>query len=191
MGNGADGSLARENRPMVTLGVLDHGELTSISFDDLVKYHGRNSVGGVAHAFKVMERALPLLDDGKPPERYEIEIQTPFPGPGARDAFEMVTRAVTGARYQVEPGLGRDAPEAPEGRYFFRFTYRSTVVDLVMRAGHVSDEFIALVRRPSRTADEERHLARLKGEMADRLMSLPAAEVYDASVVSASENADE
>ena len=164
------------------LEVLDQGRLTSIDFDDLVKYHGRSSIGGVAHGFKVMERALPLLAGGRPPERYDIAIQTAFPGPGARDAFEMVTRAVTGDRYTVDPALGPDAPEAPEGRYFFRFTYRRTVVDLVLRAGLVSDEFVALVRTAQRTQAEEELLVRLKEDMAARLMGAPAGEVYDAQV---------
>lgn len=106
---------------MATLDVLDHGR--PVGFDDVVKYHGRSSIGGVALGFKAMERAWPLLDGGRPPERYDIEIETAFRGPGARDAFEMVTRAVTGDRYRADddlPGSGV-APEAPEGRFFFRF----------------------------------------------------------------------
>jgi len=83
---------------MATLEVLDHGELISLSFDDLLKYHGTSSIGGVAHGFKVMERALPLLAAGQPPERYLIDVETEFPGPGARDAFEMVTRTGSIAR---------------------------------------------------------------------------------------------
>ena len=42
------------------------------------------------------EQSLPLLAEGKPPERRDITIETAFPGPGARDVFELVTRAVTG-----------------------------------------------------------------------------------------------
>lgn len=167
------------------LEVLDHGRFTSIGFDDLLKYHGRSSIGGVAHGFKVLERALPLLAGGGPPERYDIEIETAFPGPGARDAFEMVTRAVTGDRYRVDPALGPDAPEAPEGRYFFRLTYRGKVVDLGLRAGHVTDEFIALVRKRARSDADEDLLVRLKEDMAGRLMALRAADVYDAEAYDA------
>jgi hypothetical protein len=42
-----------------------------------------------------MERAFPLLSGG-PPERYDITVESGFPRRGARNAFEMVTRAVTG-----------------------------------------------------------------------------------------------
>ncbi|MGH3624754.1 MAG: hypothetical protein ACRDQ5_23690, partial [Sciscionella sp.] len=81
---------------MTVIEVRDGDEVISLSFGDLVKYHGRSSIGGVAHGFKAMERGLPLLCAGQPPDRYDIDIQTAFDGPGARDAFEMVTRAVTG-----------------------------------------------------------------------------------------------
>lgn len=169
---------------MSTLVVLDQREPISISFDDLLKYHGRSSIGGLAHGFKVMERALPLLAGGRPPERYDITIETAFPGPGARDAFEMVTRAVTGDRYRVEEGLAGadDAPEAPEGRYFFRVGHLGNVVDLTLRPGLIRDDFIPLVQKGDRNAADEERLIWMKEEMADRLMSLPADQVYDAHV---------
>jgi len=170
---------------MTTLEVLDHGELISFSFDDLLKYHGTSSIGGVAHGFKVLERALPILGAGQPPERYEIDVETEFPGPGARDAFEMVTRAVTGERYRVAPDLaGGDAPTAPEGRYFFRLGYRGATVDLILRDGYVSDEFIQLAQVESRTQAEEEHFTWFKHDMAAKLMARPAVEVYDAALTS-------
>jgi hypothetical protein len=168
---------------MSMLEVLDHGELVSVSFDDVLKYHGRSSIAGVAHGFKVMQRAFPLLAGGSPPERYDLWIHSAFDGAGARDAFEMVTRAVTGHRYRLAPELApADAPHAPEGRFFFRLEYRGSRVDLKLRAGLVSDEFVQLVRRGAETPGEVERLVRLKREMADRLLSLAAEEVYDASV---------
>jgi hypothetical protein len=165
---------------MATLEVLDHGELISYSFEDLLKYHGKSSIGGVAHGFKVLERALPILGAGGVPERYDIQVQTAFPGPGARDSFEMVTRAVTGERYGVVPELGANAPVAPQGRYFFRLGYRGTAVELTLRDGFASDELVQLARRDSHTPAEEERFTWLKHDMASRLMALPAEEVYDA-----------
>ncbi|MGH8929061.1 MAG: hypothetical protein ACRDZO_00075 [Egibacteraceae bacterium] len=168
---------------MPALEVFDHGELICVSFEDLLKYHGRSSIAGAAHAFKVMERAFPLLAGGLPPERYEIKIDSAFRGDGVRDGFEMVTRAVTGHRYRLAPELApADAPPGPEGRFFFRFAYRGVVVDLTLRDGLVSDEFVRLVRRGADTPAEAERLVRFKRDMADRLLSLAAEEVYDASV---------
>lgn len=170
---------------MPTLVVLDQGEPISISFDNLLTYHGRSSIAGVAHAFKAMERAFPLLSLEQPPDRYDITVKAAFPGGGARDGFEMVTRAVTGGRYEVAPDLaGPEAPEAPGGRFFFRLGYRGTVVDLTLRQGLVSDEFLQLACKDAPTAAEADRAQWLKEEMADRLLQLPADEVYDAEVTS-------
>ena len=168
---------------MTTLVVLDQGESISISFDDLLKYHGRSSIAGVAHAFKAMERAFPLLSPGEPPERYDITVESGFPGGGARDAFEMVTRAVTGDRYGLasEPPM-TEAPEAPGGHFFFRLGYRGTVVELVARAGLVPQDFVQVACRDAPTAEEAVRAQQLKEEMAEQLLGLPAEDVYDATL---------
>lgn len=172
---------------MTTLTVLENNTPLSFSFDDLLKYHGPEFPGGVAHGFKVMERAFSLLEDQGPLERREIRITTAFPGPGGRDAFEMVTRCVTDNRYVVDKELPEAAEvlESPKGRYYFRFEYRNKVIVVTIRPGHVREEFIALARKADRTEQDERRLAELKQEMADRLMKLPAAELYDAVVQTA------
>lgn len=159
--------------------VIDQGQLIRLSFEDMMRYHGPGFPGGVAHAFKVMERALPLLGDDGPPERREITIHTPFRGPGARDAFEMATRAVTEGRYHVGPALERPGRGTTLERYVFQLTHRDRSVTLQIREGFVIDEFIGLARKLDRTPAEDARLSVLKQEMADRLMSRPAAEVYD------------
>ena len=166
-----------------SLEVLDHGEPLTIFYEDLVKYHGRSSIGGVALGFKVMERAFPLLDGGRAPERYDVTVDTAFAGPGTRDALEMVTRAVTGGRYTVDLTLRPDAPEAPDGRFSFRFGYRSNAVELVLRPGLVSNEFIAMARRPDRSPTDEVRLTGMKEELAALLMSRPAHDVFEAGDV--------
>ncbi|MGH9279264.1 MAG: hypothetical protein ACRD12_14305 [Acidimicrobiales bacterium] len=168
---------------MPTIVVLDQGDSIAISFDDLLKYHGRSSIAGVAHAFKAMERAFSLLSPGGPPDRYDITVESGFPGGGARDAFEMVTRAVTGDRFHlISAPEESEAPEAPGGHFFFRLGYRGTVVDLVARADLIPDDFVQVACREAPTPAEAAHAQHLKEEMADRLLGLPADEVYDATV---------
>ncbi len=168
---------------MTTLVVLDQGGSISISYDDLVKYHGRSSIAGVAHAFKAMERGFPLLSPGEAPERSDITVESGFPGGGARDAFEMVTRAVTGDRYRLTSvPAAAEAPEAPGGHFFFRLGYRGRVVDLIARAGLLPDEFVEVACREAPTPAEAVLAQKLKEKMAERLLSLPADEVYDADL---------
>lgn len=152
----------------------------AFTFEDLMRYHGAGSPGGVAHAFKVLERALPLLSPDEPPERREIAIRTAFGGPGVRDAFELVTRAVTEGRYSVDPELARPQRGRAMERFVFELTHRGRQVTLTVREGFVTEEFIDLARTEPRSQDEERRLDRLKLEMAERVMGAPAEAVYDA-----------
>jgi len=162
-----------------TLAVRDQGELLHFTLDDLMRYHGPGFPGGVAHGFVAMLRAWPLLAADERPERREVRLDTAFPGPGARDAVELVTRAVTEGRYVVDPALGRPDRGTTLERYVFRFGHRDRSVRVEIRAGFVTDEFIALSRKPGRAPDEDAHLTVLKQEMADRLLGVPPEDVYD------------
>jgi hypothetical protein len=163
-----------------TIEVAERGRGITFTFADVLKYHGPGSPGGVAHAFKVLERALPLLDPDGLCERREIVVETAFGGPGARDAFEMVTRAVTGDRFRVDPALARPERGRTLERFVFRLSYRDRHATLALREGFVSDEFIDLARMQERDDDQELRLDALKREMAERVMARPAREVYDA-----------
>jgi hypothetical protein len=160
------------------IALLDGGRPVAFSFDDMLRYHGHEAPGGVAHAYKVLERALPLLGDG-PPERRSITVRTAFGGPGARDAFELATRAVTDGRYDVDPALARPERGLALERFVFRLGHRDRAVTLLLRTGFVSEEFLRLSRRDDRGPGEERLLARWKLEMAERVMAAAAGDVYD------------
>ena len=149
--------------------VLEGGRPLGCSFEEILKYHGFGSPGGVAHAFKVMERAWPELSPGG--------------APGARDAFEFVTRAVTGERFVVDAALARPERGRTLERFVFRLAYRERTVTLTLREGYVTEEFIDLARMEHRSHEQETRLAVLKQDMADRMMAARAEHVYD-SVVS-------
>ena len=99
------------------LEVVERGAVLRFSFEDVLRYHGGHSPGGAAIAYQVLARALPELGAC---ERRAIEVETAFGGPGARDAFELVTRAVSDGRYRVVDELAR--PE--RGRVLERFAWR-------------------------------------------------------------------
>ena len=162
-----------------TIEVQERGRTIAYSFADMLKYHGPGSPGGVATAFKVLQRAFALLSPDGPPPRREIVVRTAFGGPGARDGFEAVTRAVSGERFTLDPDLAR--PE--RGRVLERFVFEvgsgEDSVTLVLREGYVTEEFIDLARKDGRSEQEEAHLDVLKSELADRLMGAAASDVYD------------
>lgn len=162
-----------------TIDVQERGRTLAYSFEDLLKYHGPGSPGGVAHAFKVMERAFAVLAPDGPPPRREIVVRTSFGGPGARDGFEAVTRAVSGDRYTVDPSLARPERGRLLERFVFEVGYGERSVTLLLREGYVTEEFIDLARKDGRSEAEEAHLDELKADMAARVMGAAAADVYD------------
>ncbi|HLP70940.1 MAG TPA: hypothetical protein VK181_25810 [Rhizobium sp.] len=163
--------------------VLDDGHPISFTFDTINAYHGGGFPGGVAHALKAMQAAFPLLS-ATPLERREVEIVTAFSGPGGRDALEMVTRAVTEERLTVDRSIGgTHVINDPPGPYVFRFSYRGKTVEAVIKPGHVKEEFVTLGAKADKTPDQIARHEELKAEMADRLLSLTAREVYTASIV--------
>ncbi len=159
--------------------VIDDGRELSFSFEQMLDYHGGGSPGGVAHAFKVLERALPLIGGTSIVERRSIVIETAFGGPGARDAFELVTRAVSEHRYIIDAELTRPERGRACERFVFRVRSGERAVTVALRPGFVTDDFIELTRRPDRTAAEEDRLTVMKGEMAARVMAASASDVYD------------
>ena len=169
--------------PGRTLTVWEDGTELNFAFADCMKYHGPGFPGGVAHAFAALGRALPELAariPGRRVERRGIRIRTPFGGPGARDAFELVTRAVTGDRYTVLPELARTERGSTLARYVFEISAADATVTCVLRDdGIVTDEFIALGAKPDKTEAELAHLEVLKAEMRDRILERNPAQVYD------------
>lgn len=130
-------------------------------------------------AFKVIQRAFAALSPGEPPARRSVSVRTAFRGPGARDGFEAVTRAVTDGRYVVDRWLTRPDRGRLLEDFVFEVRIGESAVTLLLRDGFVTDEFIDLARAQNRTDAQERRLDELKAQLAQRIMAAPAAEVYD------------
>lgn len=163
------------------LRVQEHGQLLEFSFADMLRYAGPHSPGGVASAFKVMQRAFVLLSPRRPPQRRLVVVRTAFRGPGARDGFEAVTRAVSDGRYTVD----RDLARPDRGRLLEDFVFEISIGDrsvtLLLRDGFVTTEFIDLARTEHRTASQEHRLDQLKAKLAQQLMSTPPAKVFESA----------
>ena len=162
-----------------TIAVVDHGRELTFGFEDMNRYHGGGSPAGVATALKVLQRAFALLSPDRPPDRRSVVIRTAFRGPGARDGFEAVTRAVSDDRFAVDRALVRSDLGRLREDFVFAVSIGGASVTMVLRDGFVSAEFIDLARMPDRTADQESRLDFLKAKLAQALLSTPADELYD------------
>jgi hypothetical protein len=162
------------------LTVEESGRTITFTFDDMMRYHGSHSPAGVAIAFKVMQRAFAALSPDQPPERRSIKVRTAFRGPGARDGFEAVTRAVTDGRYTVDRSLVRADLGRPREDFVFAVDVGGRTVTLLLRDGFVTEEFIDLARTHNRTDEQEQRLDELKAQLAQQLMSSDAKALFDA-----------
>ncbi len=162
-----------------TIEVQERGRTLAYTFEDLLGYHGPGSPGGVAVAFKALQRALPELSQDGPPQRRSIAIRTAFGGPGARDGFEAAVRAVTGDRFTVDPAMTMPERGYVLERFVFEIGDGQRSVRLLLREGFVTEEFITLARKDGRSDEEEAHFDVLKAELAARVMGAPAADVFD------------
>jgi hypothetical protein len=161
------------------LTVEERGRTITFTFDDMMRYHGVHSPAGVAMAFKVMQRAFAVLSPDESPERRSIKVRTAFRGPGARDGFEAVTRAVSDGRYDIDRTLLR----ADRGRLVEDFVFvveiRGRSITLVLRDGFVTDEFIDLARTENRTDTQEKRLDDLKAQLAQGVMNTASEDLFD------------
>jgi len=159
--------------------VEERGRAITFTFEDLMRYHGVGSPAGVAISFKAMQRAFTMLSPDGPPDRRLVSVRTAFRGPGARDGFEAVTRAVTDGRYVVDRSLVR----SDRGRLLEDFVFVLSLGDqsatLLLRDGFVTDEFIDLARTEPRNEAQESRLDELKGLLAQRVMAAGVAELFE------------
>jgi hypothetical protein len=162
-----------------TILVEERGQLLEFSYTDMLCYAGPYSPAGVANAFKVMQRAFAALSPNQPPQRRSIVIRTAFRGPGARDGFEAVTRAVTDGRYTVDLALARPDRGRLLQSFVFQVIIAGRTATLLLRKGFVSAEFIDLAGKSDRTPAEEAHLDQLNADLAQRVLAAAAEDVYD------------
>ena len=163
-----------------TIAVIDHRRELTFGFEDMNRYHGGGSPAGVATALKVLQRAFALLSPDRPPDRRSVVIRTAFRGPGARDGFEAVTRAVSDDRFAVDRALVRSDLGRLREDFVFAVSIGGASVTMVLRDGFVSAEFIDLARTQDRSPEQESHLDELKAQLAQWLLATPADELYDA-----------
>ncbi|WP_251880979.1 hypothetical protein [Achromobacter sp. Marseille-Q4954] len=150
-----------------------------ICFDAVQAYHGHGALAMLALTFQGLRGALSRLEqDGVPVPRKELSVISGHPGPGVRDAFEFVTRAVTRGCYEVDLTL----PEARYSRgadksYSFHLRRGARSVQGVLRPGVLPPEFFDLLGNPA--PDAQRVHAELRRDIAARVIAAEPATLFD------------
>ena len=166
-----------------TICIMDGDDLIELSFQDVEKYHGQHSIGGAALGYQVLRAAFASLFPTSVPRREEISIVSGRPCGGFRDAFEMVTRALTRKVYHVDTSR-------PDGRYnslaAHAYSWRVSTADgrgveIVLRPGLIPPRFFelwSLVGNGSATPADWHELVRVKRGLADAVLAMPLDELF-------------
>ena len=162
---------------MKTLAYKDVDGPIEISFDDVKKYHGTRSLCGLTVGYTVLGAAWASLSDGEPLDRNDITVETAFGGPGARDAVEMVTRAVSREAFALVSDKQPDEniAEAAKGAYWYKITARGRAVELGLKQDILPKDFIRLRRKSlagEASAEEMETFRDLQIELSNRLLSM-------------------
>jgi hypothetical protein len=162
-----------------TILVQELGQLLEFSYTDMLCYAGPQSRQGVASAFKVMQRAFAALSPNQPPPRRSVVIRAAYPEAGSRDGFEAVTRAVTDGRYVIEPTLAQPARGRLLQGYVYQVSIAGRTATLMLRPGFITTEFFELAGKAERDHAEESLLDEMKAQMAHRILTTAAEDVYE------------
>jgi len=168
------------------ISVKDNGTIIQISYDDILKYHGRSFIAGAALAYKMMEMVFDIIPAPEVLSREQIEFCIGVNGPGIIDAIEMVTRAKTQGRLTVDQNIAKwvDAPEAADGhggKYYFEVICRGEKFCLTLKQGIIPEEFIAIANKThdgSITTREADRLKELKEEIAEFVMNATPSSLF-------------
>lgn len=163
--------------------VRDRDDIIEITYDDLLKYHGREMIGGVALAFKIMLMTFPKLSD-EIPQRGHFSFYSGIGrnGRGIINATEMVMHVQSHNALRLdteysEDKLGQVAPGG--GRYFFEIGYKDKLIQLYLKEGIIPDAFIQYSKLAHRckaenkemTQEDQATLLRLRQELANSIMA--------------------
>ncbi|MDH7794587.1 MULTISPECIES: hypothetical protein [unclassified Beijerinckia] len=163
--------------PVIT--VQAEEEPIAIGFDMLAAYHGQAALAMLAVTFQAQAVALSILSPQAPARRSSISIVSGHPGPGVRDAFECVTRAVTRGVYVVDRALphGRLVPGF-DISYSFRITLDGKTIELALKPDALPPRFFELNFTPNRSEADNAELSLLKRTIAGDILSRAGQDLF-------------
>lgn len=168
---------SRAGWPVIT--IEGEEEPIRIGFEALATYHGQGALAMLAVAFQAQVAALARLSPDGPVRRERLSVLSGHPGPGVRDAFEFVTRALTRGVYVVDRSLP-EARLAPgfDISYSFWVTLDDRTVELALEPGVLPERFFALTFKRERSEAENAEARLLRRAIAEEVLAKPAESLF-------------
>lgn len=162
--------------------IADGSDTFRFHIQDAFNYHGYDAVGGVVLGFRLLQRTADLLVT-KPEllQRRELSLFTAFPGLGARDCFELITRMVSDQRIVVDTHFSDTTAQIGiHGRFHFQFSYRQKAVALAPIEGYPGEAFLKIGAASKLANPSEQTMLQwqqAKYDLANTLLAHPAEDV--------------
>lgn len=150
------------------------GESRPVSFDDVVQYHEGDSWFGCAAGFRAIQKATEILFADGMLDRRNLYIVSGHPGPGVRDAVDVLTDCVRLGRYRLldennTVGCNRDM------RFEWWISNGRHTAHVSMSDDIVPDAFFELAERMTdgkARKDDRGQFRQMKSDLRDQLLSL-------------------
>ncbi|MEJ2455711.1 MAG: hypothetical protein P8103_16360 [Candidatus Thiodiazotropha sp.] len=157
------------------LEIADGGRILCFSYAQALDFHRGNSYWGCALAFRMLQRAAPLLSRQRLWDRNRLQVVSGHPGPGVRDTLELVTGCVSDGRFSLEGGP-REARCVGDMAYRWHLSDDTTELSLQLADGIVPPQFLQLLDKIDKTPATEADKAQLeayKQSMTRTLWGMP------------------
>ena len=133
-----------EQSTSLTIG--DKGGLKQLDYSDLVIYHQGDSWFGCSVGFRAMQVAQQAFPKSSPWTRENLYVISAHPGPGVKDAINLVTQCVTRQCFRLlDEKVGEHCSR--DMKFEWWVSHGETAVHIKLHDDIVPDEFYCLLDR--------------------------------------------
>lgn len=154
--------------------VIDSGYASKFHIKDCFNFHGYDAVGGVVLGFRLLQAVQNRLNGGRALDRRAVSLFTAFPGQGARDVFELLTRMCSEQRFELDTAFNHPlATKGVTGAFYFRFSYAGKSIELSPVEGCPDQNFITTGKAskdPNASVQLLAQWTQLKYDLANQLL---------------------
>ena len=164
--------------------IVLHGQPRAIHYEELAEFHQGDSWFGCVLGFRLLQLAARELADESGWTVDGVYIVSGHPGPGVRDAIELITGCVTAERFRLLPDITDNGCNR-NMRYEWWISEGDRTLAIRLKSNIVPDVFFALLDRIGtdfEKADDRKELDRLKVRLSNRLWALSLDEAFQFSL---------
>ncbi len=130
--------------------ILVDGKLTTFDYDELKLYHKGDSWFGCTVGFRAMQIAARELSQASPWARTNLSVVSAHPGPGVKDAIELITATVSSDNFQLHESADNNNCNSgcnSNMRFEWWLTADEETLHIKLHDGIVPESFLQLLDR--------------------------------------------